>query len=60
MDRAELGRMWADLRSLRKTMENEHDHKLRRNETDLRWVIVLLGGQVVALIGAAVTGVVGA
>jgi hypothetical protein len=29
-------------------------------ETDLRWVIALLGGQVVALIGAAVTGVVGA
>ena len=60
MDRAELGRMRADLRSLRKTVENDHDHRLRRIETDLRWVIVLLGGQVVALIGAAVTGVVGA
>ena len=60
MDRAELGRMRADLRSLRKTVENDHDHRLRRIETDLRWVIVLLGGQVAALIGAAVTGVVGA
>jgi hypothetical protein len=52
--------MRADLRSLRKTVENDHDHRLRRIETDLRWVIVLLGGQVIALIGAAVTGVVGA
>lgn len=60
MDRADLGRMRADLRSLRKTVENDHDHRLRRIETDLRWVIVLLGGQVIALIGAAVTGVVGA
>ena len=52
------GRIRADLRSLRKTVENDHDHRLRRIETDLRWVIVLLGGQVVALVGAAVTGVV--
>ncbi|MDP6823864.1 MAG: hypothetical protein QF554_11310 [Dehalococcoidia bacterium] len=59
-DRAELGRMRADLRSLRKTVENDHDHRLRRIETDLRWVIVLLGGQIVALVGAAVAGVVGA
>lgn len=55
-----LGRIRADLRSLRKTVENDHDHRLRRIETDLRWVIVLLGGQVVALLGAAVTGVMSA
>lgn len=60
MDRAELGRMRADLRSLRRTVENDHDHRLRRIETDLRWVIVLLGGQIVALVGAAVSGVLGA
>lgn len=52
-----FGRIQADLRSLRKTVENDHDHRLRRIESDLRWVIVLLGGQVVALVGAAVTGV---
>lgn len=60
MDRAELGRMRADLRSLKRTVENDHDHRLRRIETDLRWVIILLGGQIVALVGAAVSGVVGA
>lgn len=59
MDRAELGRMRADLRSLKQTVENDHDHRLRRIETDLRWVIVLLGGQIVALVGAAVSGVLG-
>ena len=60
MDRAELGRMRADLRSLKRTVETDHDHRLRRIETDLRWVIILLGGQIVALVGAAVSGVVGA
>ena len=59
-DRTELAWMRADLRSLRRTVENDHDHRLRRIETDLRWVIVLLGGQVVALVGAAVSGVLGA
>ena len=58
-DSAALGRIRADLRSLRRTVENDHDHRLRRIETDLRWVIVLLGGQVVALVGAAATGVLG-
>lgn len=58
-DSADLRRIRADLRSLRRTVENDHDHRLRRIETDLRWVIVLLGGQVVALVGAAATGVLG-
>ena len=60
IDRADLGRIRADLRLLRRTVENDHDHRLRRIETDLRWVIVLLGGQIVALVGAAVSGVIGA
>ncbi|MEE8364042.1 MAG: hypothetical protein V3S18_08225 [Dehalococcoidia bacterium] len=52
----ELAAIWAALHSLRETVENDHDHRLRRIETDLRWVIVLLGGQIVALLGAAVAG----
>lgn len=59
MNGADLGRIRADLRSLRRTVENDHDHRLRRIETDLRWVIVLLGGQTIALVGAAVGGVLG-
>ncbi len=47
------------LLSIRHTVENDHAHRLRRIETDLRWVIALLGGLVIAVVGAALSGVFG-
>ena len=56
----DLGDVWEVLLSIRETVENDHAHRLRRIETDLRWVIALLGGLVIALVGAALSGVLGA
>ncbi|MBM3956570.1 MAG: hypothetical protein FJ313_00785 [Gemmatimonadetes bacterium] len=53
----DLGDVWEVLLSLRDTVENDYGHRLRRIETDLRWVMTLLGGLTVALIGAAISGV---
>ena len=41
--------------ALKRTVEEEHDHRLRRIETDLRWVMALLGAQFATIIGAAIT-----
>ena len=51
--------VWDVLLAIRKTVENDHAHRLRRIEIDLRWVILLLGGQIVAVIGAALSGLFG-
>lgn len=55
----DLGDVWDVLLSIRDTVENDHAHRLRRIETDLRWVIALLAGLVIALVGAALSGVFG-
>ena len=52
----DLGDVWEVLLSIRDTVENEHAHRLRRIETDLRWVMALLAGLVIALVGAALSG----
>lgn len=45
--------------SLKDTVEIEHDHKLRRIETDLRWTMMLVGAQFVTIIGSAIATLVG-
>ena len=55
----DLKDVWDVLLSIRHTVENDHAHRLRRIETDLRWVIVLLGGLIIAVVGAALGGVFG-
>ena len=55
----DINDVWDVLLSIRHTVENDHAHRLRRIETDLRWVIALLGGLVIALLGAALSGVFG-
>ena len=55
----DLGDVWEVLLSIRDTVENEYAHRLRRIETDLRWVIALLAGLVIALVGAALSGLFG-
>jgi len=56
----DLGDVWEVLLSIRETVENDHAHRLQRIETDLRWVMALLAGLVIALVGAALSGVFGA
>ncbi len=48
--------IWETVERLREKVENDHDHRLRRIESDLRWVTLLLAAQIVALIGAAISG----
>ena len=55
----DLRDVWEVLLSIRETVENDHAHRLRRIETDLRWVIMLLAGLIIALVGAALSGVFG-
>lgn len=56
---AMLHALWESLEDLRRTVENEHVQRLQRIEGDLRWVTLLLGAEVVALVGAAIAGVMG-
>ena len=37
---------------LKDMVENEHDKKLRRIETDLRWTMMLVGAQFITIIGS--------
>ena len=52
---SERSALWEAIMALKRTVEEEHDHRLRRIETDLRWVMALLGAQFATIIGAAIT-----
>ena len=54
----EIARLARAIESLRSTVENDHHHRLEKIERDLRWVIFLLGAQLVGLIGAVASRVV--
>ena len=54
----EIARLAQAVESLRATVENDHQHRLEQIERDLRWVIFLLGAQLVGLIGAVASRVV--
>ena len=54
----EIARLARAVESLRATVENDHQHRLEQIERDLRWVIFLLGAQLVGLIGAVASRVV--
>ena len=54
-----LHAIWNELMSLKQVVENEHDHKLRRIETDLRWTMMLVGAQFITIIGSAIATLVG-
>lgn len=55
----DLNAIWTELMSLKQLVENEHDHKLRRIETDLRWTMMLVAAQFVTIIGSAIATLVG-
>ena len=54
----EIARLAQAVEALRATVENDHQHRLEQIERDLRWVIFLLGAQLVGLIGAVASRVV--
>ena len=56
---AHMHAIWNELMSLKQVVENEHDHKLRRIETDLRWTMMLVGAQFVTIIGSAIATLLG-
>ena len=51
--------IWESVERLRNVVENDHDHRLRKIESDVRWLTLLLAAQIVALISAAIAGVFG-
>lgn len=55
----DLSAIWNELMGLKEIVENEHDRKLRRIETDLRWTVMLVGAQFITIIGSAIATLVG-
>ena len=55
----DLSAIWNELMGLKDMVENEHDQKLRRIETDLRWTMMLVGAQFITIIGSATAMLVG-
>jgi len=60
IDRDQMLRgLWDSLHEVKDTVENDHDHRLRRIEADLRWLTLLLGAEIVALISTAIATIAG-
>lgn len=55
----DLNAIWNELMSMKSVVEDDHDRKLRRIESDLRWTMTLVGGQFLTIIGAAVAMLAG-
>jgi hypothetical protein len=51
--------LWDSLHEAKDKVENDHDHRLRRIEADLRWLTLLLGAEIVALISTAIVTIAG-
>ncbi len=49
---ADIEQLADSVEQIRHTVENVHQHRLEKIERDLRWVIFLLGAQLVGLLGA--------
>jgi hypothetical protein len=56
---ADLNAIWNELLALRDLVESDHDRKLRRIESDLRWTMTLVGAQFITLIGSALATLAG-
>lgn len=56
---ADLNAIWNELLALRDLDESDHDRKLRRIESDLRWTMTLVGAQFITLIGSAIATLAG-
>ena len=49
----------AEVKRLRRTVEHDHDQRLRGIEINIRWLMVLVGGEVLAIVGFALGTVAG-
>ena len=50
----DLNAIWDELMGLKDIVEDEHDRKLRRIESDLRWTMTLVAAQFITIIGSAI------
>lgn len=48
-----------EVKWLRRTVEHDHDRRLRGIEINIRWLMVLVGGEVLAIVGFALGSVAG-
>ena len=48
-----------EVKRLRRTVEHDHDQRLRGIEINIRWLMVLVGGEVLAIVGFALGTVAG-
>ena len=48
-----------EVKRLRRTVEDDHDRRLRGIEINIRWLMVLVGGEVLAIVGFALGTVAG-
>ena len=55
----DLNAIWNELMSLKDVVEDEHDRKLRRIESDLRWTMTLVAAQFITIIGSAIATLAG-
>ncbi len=55
----DLNAIWNELMSMKVVVEEEHDRKLRRIESDLRWTMTLVGAHLITIIGAAIAMLAG-
>ena len=49
----------AQVKRLRSTVEGDHDARLRGIEINIRWLMVLVGGEVLAIVGFAISSTAG-
>ncbi len=47
------------VKRLRRTVEEDHDARLRGIEINIRWLMVLVGGEVLAIVGFALSSIAG-
>lgn len=47
------------VKRLRRTVEQDHDQRLKGIEINIRWLMVLVGGEVLAIVGYAISSIAG-
>ena len=45
------------VKRLRRTVEQDHDQRLKGIEINIRWLMVLVGGEVLAIVGYAISSI---
>ncbi len=58
-DKPDESDLLAQVKRLRSTVEGDHDARLRGIEINIRWLMVLVGGEVLAIVGFAISSTAG-